>query len=301
MNDLRTKLIRLAHEKPELRAQLLPLIKEAGAILKGDFRTFDDFKKEVRKFRLRNKNKWWGAQATVEGRSVLIKAFGADMASGKYQVDGLSHKPGYGNESVKHFDQSLEMPFKSASKDLSKVAHKPHIREINRNTNRDGLSSMLYYVDKAKNHSKFHEMHVDGTTLKRVWGALTDRGGFGKTRSKSESFSSPEQAMGQMQKIKATKVRKGYIDTYGRLHRTPEGKALPQGQYPIGLTREVGFGWGTQESAFCIPELMRLKEDLAKHQAVLARTLPSSDMGKKILGQIKTLSRYLEKQMALCS
>ena len=378
MNDLRTKLIRLAHEKPELRAQLLPLIKEAGAILKGDFRTFDDFKKEVSRFRLRNKNKWWGAQATVEGRSVLIKAFGADMASGKYQVDGLSHKPGYGNESVKHFDQSLERPFKAAkvypkrnaaknwdiegfpqtsgrrkierlpssrtpdqiakyikqnsmddwddlmvyapdgteyyyderkkslsktaaSKDLSKVAHKPHIREINRNTNRDGLSSMLYYVDKAKNHSKFHEMHVDGTTLKRVWGALTDRGGFGKTQSKNESFSSPEQAMGQMQKIKATKVRKGYIDTYGRLHRTPEGKALPQGQYPIGLTREVGFGWGTQESAFCIPELMRLKEDLSKHQAVLARTLPSSDMGKKILGQIKTLSRYLEKQMALCS
>jgi len=211
--ELRKKLIRLAHAKPELRPQLLPLIKEAG----------------------------------------------------------------------------------------EKVAHKPHIREINRNTNRDGLSSMLYFIDLAKNHSKFHEMHVDGTTLKRVWGALTDRGGFGKTQSKNEGFMNPEQAMRQMQKIKASKVRKGYIDTYGPLHKTPDGKKLPQGQYPVGLTREVGFGRGTQESAFCIPELKRLQEDLVKHQSVLSRTLPSSDMGKKILGQIKTLTRYLEKQMALCN
>jgi len=215
MNDLRTKLIRLAHAKPELRAQLLPLIKEAG----------------------------------------------------------------------------------------EKVAHKPHIREINRNTNRAGLSSMRDSIIAGENKSKFHEMHVDGTTLKRVWGALTDRGGFGRTQDKSESFSSPEQAMRQMQKIKASKIKgpSKYIDAYGPLHKTPDGKKLPQGQYPIGLTRDVGFGWGTQESAFCIPELMRLQEDLAKHQSILSRALPSSDMGKKILGQIKTLTRYLEKQMALCS
>jgi predicted DNA-binding WGR domain protein len=212
MNDLRTKLIRLAHEKPELRAQLLPLIKEAG----------------------------------------------------------------------------------------EKVAHKPHIREINRNTNKAGISSMIYHIDAEANKSKFHEMYVDGSTLKRVWGALTDRGGFGKTRSKNETYASPEAALRDMGTIKNKKIRDGYIDAYGRFHRTPDGKALPQGQYPVGLTRSVGFGWGTQESAFCIPVLKRLQEDLAKHQAVLSRTLPSSDMGKKILGQIKTLTRYLDKQMSLC-
>jgi len=84
-------------------------------ILQGDFATFDDFSKEVRRVRLRNKNKWWGANATVAGRHVTLKAFGNGMASGRYRVDGVDWTPGYGDESVKEFNWALAEPFKSGS------------------------------------------------------------------------------------------------------------------------------------------------------------------------------------------
>ncbi len=80
-------------------------------MVSGNFATFDDFKKEVRRTRLRNKNNWWSARATVEGREVEIRAFGHSLASGRYTVDGLRWTPGYGDESVRHFNESLAKPF----------------------------------------------------------------------------------------------------------------------------------------------------------------------------------------------
>ena len=57
--------------------------------IKGSYSTFAAFKKEVRRVRLAHKQKWWGADATVAGREVRIKAFGHDLASGRYRVDGV--------------------------------------------------------------------------------------------------------------------------------------------------------------------------------------------------------------------
>jgi len=93
----------------------LPSSVVRGQKVRGDFATFDDFSKEVRRVRLRNKNKWWGANATVAGRHVTLKAFGNGMASGRYRVDGVDWTPGYGDESVKEFNWALAEPFKSGS------------------------------------------------------------------------------------------------------------------------------------------------------------------------------------------
>ena len=78
--------------------------------------TFNDFSKEVRRIRLQNKGKWWGTSATVSGRHVTIRAFGHVIATGQYQVDAVDWTPGYGDESIRHFNQSLAAPFQGETK-----------------------------------------------------------------------------------------------------------------------------------------------------------------------------------------
>jgi hypothetical protein len=57
------------------------------------------------------------------------------------------------------------------------------------------------------------------------------------------------------------KVGKGYKDAFNpKMHVSPTtGERLPLGQYPVGLTRTVGFGWGTQSATKCIPSLNTLQ------------------------------------------
>lgn len=77
------------------------------------------------------------------------------------------------------------------------------------------------------------------------------------------------QAKGVLAKVFKDRLDHGYKSAFGSDHTTPEGKPLPSGQYPVGLTRAPGFGWGTQSVAFCIPALRQVRNMLAEAQVAL--------------------------------
>lgn len=151
-----------------------------------------------------------------------------------------------------------------------KLAHKPILQPqgLDMRAVKEGMGTMLYFIDGAKNHSKFYEMLVvpsgGGFTLMRRWGALTDTGMTGRVDSKDMPFMSLRQAQAELAKIYREKVGKGYKDAFnGKMHVSPAtGERLPLGQYPVGLTRTPGFGWGTQSATVCIPSLRDLQEKL---------------------------------------
>jgi len=201
---------------------------------------------------------------------------------------------------------------------MNKVAHQPHInlkmREklVTPRTYQEGMAKMMHFIDAAKNHSKFYEMAIVpddyGTyTLVRMWGALTDlSGGAADPRVSTkihENLSLPEAQM-EMRTITAEKLGKGYKDTF-RENR---------GQYPIGLTRNVGFGWGTQDatkSSDAIPALRKLlfkldaaidagermeADDMAVSLAEVSRILfdmPASSMAKDLQRKLSTPAKQL--------
>ena len=201
---------------------------------------------------------------------------------------------------------------------MKKVAHQPHInlkmREklVTPRSYQEGMAKMMHFIDAAKNHSKFYEMAIvpddRGTyTLVRMWGALTDlSGGAADPRVSTkiqERLSLPE-AQTEMRKITAEKLGKGYKDTF-RENR---------GQYPIGLTREVGFGWGTQDATKpgdAIPALRTLlrkldaaidagermeADDMAVSLAEVSRILfdmPASSMAKDLQRKLSTPAKQL--------
>jgi predicted DNA-binding WGR domain protein len=153
---------------------------------------------------------------------------------------------------------------------VSKVANKPILtREgLNKAAVLNGDGAMLYFIDPDRNSSKFYEMLIrperDSTyTLLRRWGALTDSGTTGRVDSKDQRGLDYGQAQKELQKIYKSKTRKGYVDTFSPAHKSPiDGKKLKQGEYPLGLVRQVGFGWGTQSMGQCIPALRDMVEHL---------------------------------------
>lgn len=158
--------------------------------------------------------------------------------------------------------------FRSHLLPLLKTANKPILEPLglNATTVKSGLGAMLYFIDAASNHSKFYEMLVvqesNTVVLHRRWGALTDTGDTGRVDKKDEFFPTLGQAQAAMAKIYREKVGKGYRDAFNRkMHVSPTNeRPLPIGQYPVGLTRNVGFGWGTQSATRCIPGLRVLQE-----------------------------------------
>jgi predicted DNA-binding WGR domain protein len=151
-----------------------------------------------------------------------------------------------------------------------RMANKPILEKEGLNTAAvaAGLGAMLYFIDAAKNHSKGYEMLIvpesNTAVLIRRWGALTDTGATGRFEEKKEFYPNVPAAQAAMAKIYREKVGKGYRDAYNRkMHVSPvDGKPLPLGQYPVGLTRTVGFGWGTQSATRCIPSLRTLQEKI---------------------------------------
>jgi hypothetical protein len=201
-----------------------------------------------------------------------------------------------------------------------RVAHKPVLLAdgLNRQKVQAHEAFMAYLIEAGANKSKFYEGIVlaadDGTfRVKRRWGALTDSGQTGRMDGgkfdDDPRFSglSLSQAKNVLMKVYKDRIDHGYIDVFGPGHVTPEGKPLPAGQYPVGLAREVGFGWGTQSVSFCVPALRQVSEhlrdaqgslrrgdlesaansqDLAEHQAKQVIKADSS-MGQKILDNIQ--------------
>lgn len=151
-----------------------------------------------------------------------------------------------------------------------KLAHKPQLERegLNSRAVAEGMGAMMYFIDSAKNHSKYYEMIIKPEggmfLLKKRWGALTDRGDTGRGDEKVETFYSLADAQKSLAKTYREKTGKGYKDAFNRkMHVSPaSGEVLPLGQYPVGLTREVGFGWGTQSATRCIPSLRDLMEKI---------------------------------------
>lgn len=156
----------------------------------------------------------------------------------------------------------------------TRTAHRPMLAPegLDARKVQKGEGFMLYLIDAGRNHSKFYEgimlPNDDGTwRVKLRWGALTDSGFTGRIDGAKfdarYSHLGEREAKALLSKKYTQKTRKGYVDAWK--HK------LPKGQYPVGLKRDVGFGWGTQDAAFCIPDLRTIREKLDAARAAVGR------------------------------
>lgn len=149
---------------------------------------------------------------------------------------------------------------------------------------RSGMGAMLYAIyppghPKAKGkkgHSKFYEMMIvpegGGYKLMRAWGALTDRGTPARLDRADNFFDDLGQAKRALKAIYKKRLSPGhdYTDAFDpSQHVSPDGRKLPSGRYPVGLARDPGFGWGTQEMAWCTPALREIEKLLGEAQGAL--------------------------------
>ncbi len=161
---------------------------------------------------------------------------------------------------------------------LSKVANRPVLGPLGLDARKVAAQEgfMVYNVTEGENKSKFYEGIIieekGGYRVIRRWGALTDKP---CVTGRCDGAKFDHDARFWFENIRGAKlelaghykkrIRNGYKNAW-----THDG---PKGQYPIGLKREVGFSWGTQSVAFCIPAL---KNCLAKLQEAQDR-LNASD------------------------
>ena len=176
-----------------------------------------------------------------------------------------------------------------------KIAHQPLLkaRGLDKGTVRNGHAFMVYKVDPNSHNSKFYEgLIVDdegGYRVIRRWGALTDSGETGRVdggkfdQDPRFVFEDAYSASKELNKHLRNRLNHGYVSAFDNKHRTPDGKALPMGQYPVGLTREVGFGWGTQSVTFCIPGLRQLEVALQEAREEIADTGRSEAVKEHLL------------------
>ena len=166
-----------------------------------------------------------------------------------------------------------------------KVAHRPYMPEITLAAYRDGMATMLYFIDADKNHSKFYEMAIvpDGPetfALKKMWGALTDTGA-GRTDTKIDTGLDIVEAKRMMAAHARSKLAKGYQDAF---------KNRPLGQYPVGLERTVGFGWGTQSATVCVPALRNLLAEI--NEAIEAGSVDDVD---EMVQSLEDAQRFIKQ------
>lgn len=165
----------------------------------------------------------------------------------------------------------------------NRVAHRPMLapQGLDARKVKKGEGFMLYFIDAAKNHSKFYEglmlPNNDGSGTHRVllrWGALTDSGFTGRVDGAKfdprQSNLSEREARALLMKKYNAKTRKGYVDAWK--HK------LPKGQYPVGLKRDVGFGWGVQDAAFCTVELGQIRGYLSNARDSVTRNPHAVEM-----------------------
>lgn len=169
---------------------------------------------------------------------------------------------------------------------FNKQAGKPYLalQGLNRQKVRDGEASMLYKIDREKNQSKYYEILITqnsqnkgGYTLTKRWGRLGPR-----FQERTEDFKNLAGAKAELQRIELSKVKRGYISAFGDYHRSPNGKKLPQGQYPLGLESNAG-SWANQDINSCKPALKQLSRKLL--QATLDAEL--GEVGQDLLQDLE--------------
>lgn len=172
---------------------------------------------------------------------------------------------------------------------LDKIAHRPTLGDVTLAKYRQGEAAMMYFIDATRNHSKFYEMavvpddvHPGMFMLKKRWGALTDSG-TGAVKAQDEGSLTYDQALRALAVHARSKLAKGYQDAF---------KSRPVGQYPVGLSRTVGFGWGTQSSTSCVPQLRQLQQDI--DAALVAGDLGDLDVLQIRLEEAQRLMNSLE-------
>jgi hypothetical protein len=185
---------------------------------------------------------------------------------------------------------------------MQKLAHKPILfgQGLNKSLIRERKAFMLYRVNPSSNNSKFYEGMIQdedgGFRVIRRWGALTDSGKTGRIDgAKFDSdgrfwFPTLRQAQKNLMSHYAKRLSHGYIDAFGREHVTPEGKKLPMGQYPVGLARQTGFGWGTQSVTKCIPGLRQIQEALEDARSEIQQTGQSKEIKDHLDGAVRLIS-----------
>lgn len=254
--DLRSKLIRLAHANPALRADILPLLKEASFV---DGKPHCDM----------NENCNQPVTHLDKDGYVYCEKHAAQRKSGGVPTRKLKPaelKKLEQGQAVSKYAALIPVEVRLASLRV-KLSHRPQLERegLNSRAVAEELGAMLYFIDSEKNHSKYYEMIIKPEggmfVLKKRWGALTDKGDTGRGDEKIEMFPSLAKAQAALRKTYEQKTGKGYKDAFNRmLHRSPAtGEVLPLGQYPVGLTRTVGFGWGTQSATKCLPSLRELQ------------------------------------------
>lgn len=227
-----------------------------------------------------------------------------------------------------------------------KVASRPYLESMGLTKSKamNDEAAMLYSIDQSSNKSKYYEMLIlvndDGTAqLIKRWGRLGAR-----FQTKTEEYRDLDSAKRALLKTKSSKVRGSskYRDAFdSRQHKTPDGKQLPKGQYPVGLSSNPGF-WQNQDIQTCKPALRQLVTVIEEAVADAANVdmsgvltdleladgyvseLGNSPMAREIrkkikaplarlrgggrhradpdktLRELKTLSRYLSKQLSMC-
>jgi len=170
----------------------------------------------------------------------------------------------------------------------NKLAHRPVLAVPA--ALRSGMAFMTYKIDAGANNSKFYEGMIseqpDGTWLyQRRWGALTDDGPDRRRvdGAKLDKFGLEYNVAKKMLDAEYGKRLKdrGYSDAM---------KTRPVGQYPVGLSRNVGFGWGTQGIAKSVTDLRTFSELLAE-----ARVDVDKDNATGLLTHLHQLKGLLEK------
>jgi hypothetical protein len=116
----------------------------------------------------------------------------------------------------------------------------------------------------------------------------------------------------------AERQAQGLLDKERKKRLGPRGyadamKSRPVGQYPVGLDRDVGFGWGTQSITQCVPALRSMSEQIVtalkevqdddaqdfllalEGLAALVSDLPKSSMAKEIAKKMRPPVERMKK------
>lgn len=227
-----------------------------------------------------------------------------------------------------------------------RAAGKPYLESMGLTKSKamNDEAAMLYSIDQSSNKSKYYEMLIlvndDGTAqLIKRWGRLG-----AKFQTKTEDYRDLSSAKRALMKTKQSKMRGSskYRDAFdSRQHKTPDGKQLPKGQYPVGLSSNAG-PWQNQDIQTCKPALRQLvtvieeaiadaaNEDMSGvltdlqlangYVSELGTSSMAREISKKIkaplsrltgtgrhrvdpaktVRELKSLSRYLSKQLSMC-
>lgn len=302
---LRQELIRLAHEKPELRQHILPILKSSGfsGLSHINLELFMDYAETVvpwldqgyvRRFR----DAIYAAMSAFQKFQRGGKRFAPQLENAQQdintvqmvvQMQSRGDRTFASRREVKHLQQMLDQLHLIIGDEAEEAGLPARRAGLRRQAKfKEGEAFMTYMIDRAKNHSKFYEGIIledgPGFRVHRRWGALTDNPSRRISGSKWDNdprfwFPSLASAKKNLQSHYAKRLspRKGYIDVFGSKHVHPKtGQRLALGEYPIGLERSVGHGWGTESASFCIPALHMLVEQVDEARAALRAGDPAS-------------------------